>query len=76
MGDLSAQRRRRSHRTAAELSRESRRPRPLDLQETAVTLLSLTRPELYTEHLALGRTPDHYEPWLADVLVASVLTCV
>ncbi len=41
--------------------------------ETAVTLLALTAPELYTTQIAAGRTPAQYERWLAAVLTASLL---
>lgn len=71
--DFAAQRRRRSNRTATELMAKAGDRARLDPEETAVTLLALTRPELYTEQLALGRTPDRYETWLADVLIASLL---
>src|SRR5690349_23685542 len=71
--DFDTQRQERSHHTAtALLAKASGRTR-LDRDETAVTLLALTRPELYTEQRRLGRTPEQYESWLADVLVASLL---
>lgn len=71
--DFATRRRRRSHRTAAELLAKASDRARLNPQETAVTLLALTRPELYTEQLGLGRTPDQYETWLADILIASLL---
>jgi AcrR family transcriptional regulator len=71
--DFDTQRRSRSHHTAAALLAKANDRARLDPQETAVTLLALTRPELYTEQLGLGRTPDEYENWLADVLIASLL---
>lgn len=66
-------RRRRSHRTAAALLAKAGGRARLDAEETAVTLLALTRPELYTEQLGLERTPDRYEAWLADILITSLL---
>ena len=71
--DFASQRRARSHRTAAELLVKAGGRARLNREETAVTLLALTRPELYTEQLGLQRTADQYEGWLADVLVASLL---
>jgi AcrR family transcriptional regulator len=71
--DIAAQRCTRSHRTAAELLAKAGGRARLDPRETALTLLALTRPELYTEQLGLGRTPDQYESWLADILIASLL---
>jgi hypothetical protein len=41
--------------------------------ETAVTLLALTAPELYTTQIEAGRTPAQYERWLGAVLTASLL---
>ena len=72
--DVFAQRLRRSRRTAENLVAKAGTRSRLDVPETAVTLLSLTRPELYTEQIGLGRTAGQYERWLADVLVASLLT--
>ncbi len=41
-------------------------------EQTALTLWSLTGPELYIAHTSIGRTPDQYERWLADVLLSSL----
>ena len=71
--DFASQRHARSHRTAAELIVKAGGRARLNPEETAVTLLALTRPELYTEQLGLRRTADQYEGWLADVLIASLL---
>jgi len=71
--DFTTRRHKRSHRTAAELLAKASGRARLDPQETAITLLALTRPELYTEQLGLGRTPDQYQTWLADILTASLL---
>ena len=62
-----------AHRTATELLVKAGARARLNPEETAVTLLAFTRPELYTEQLALRRTADQYEGWLADVLIASLL---
>ncbi|GAA2888648.1 TetR/AcrR family transcriptional regulator [Pseudonocardia halophobica] len=72
--DVFAQRLQRSHRTAHNLLAKAGRRARFDEQETAVTLLALTRPELYSEQIGLGRDPDQYERWLGDVLVTSLLT--
>jgi AcrR family transcriptional regulator len=63
----------RSRLTASRLvSRAGRRAR-FGATETAVTLLAMTTPELYTAQLGAGRTPAQYERWLAAVLSASLL---
>jgi AcrR family transcriptional regulator len=72
--DVFAQRVERSRRTARNLLEKAGNRSSFDVQETAITLLSLTRPELYTEQLALERTPEQYEKWLGDVLVSSLLS--
>jgi hypothetical protein len=72
--EVFAQRVARSRRTADSLLAKAGQRGRLDAQESAVTLLSLTRPEVYTEQLGLGRTTDQYEKWLGNVLVASLLT--
>jgi AcrR family transcriptional regulator len=72
--EVFAQRVARSRRTADSLLAKAGQRGRLDAQESAVTLLSLTRPEVYTEQLGLGRTADQYEKWLGNVLVASLLT--
>jgi AcrR family transcriptional regulator len=72
--EVSAQRLERSRRTAERIVAKSDGGARFDTDGTAVTLLSLTRPELYTDQIGLGRTPDEYERWLGDVLVASVLS--
>jgi AcrR family transcriptional regulator len=63
----------RSRRTAWRLvSRAGRRAR-FGVSETAVTLMALTAPELYTVQTEAGRTPAQYERWLGAVLRASLL---
>jgi len=63
----------RSRRTASRLvSRAGGRTR-LDASETAVTLLAMTAPELYTVQIEAGRTSAQYERWLGAVLTASLL---
>jgi AcrR family transcriptional regulator len=63
----------RSRRTSSRfVSRAGRRAR-FGAPETAVTLMALTAPELYTVQLEAGRTPAQYERWLGAVLRASLL---
>ena len=63
----------RSRRTASRLvSRAGRRAR-FGVPETAVTLMALTAPELYTVQIEAGRSPAQYERWLGTVLRASLL---
>jgi AcrR family transcriptional regulator len=70
---VTEQRAARSRRTASRLvSRAGRRAR-FGSPETAVTLMALTAPELYTVQIEAGRTPAQYECWLGAVLTASLL---
>jgi AcrR family transcriptional regulator len=63
----------RSRRTASRLvSRAGERAR-FGASETAVTLMALTAPELYTVQIEARRTPAQYERWLGAVLTASLL---
>jgi AcrR family transcriptional regulator len=59
--------------TAARLVERAGPRARFSASETAVTLLALTAPELYTAQLDAGRTPRQYERWLRAVLVASLL---
>jgi AcrR family transcriptional regulator len=45
----------------------------VSVEDTALTLLALTAPELYTAIGAAGRSPAQYERWLSHVLTASLL---
>jgi AcrR family transcriptional regulator len=71
--EISAERLKRSKRSAKALVAKARRRTRMNIEETALTLLTLTVPELYTSQLATGRSPDQYERWLASVLVSSLL---
>ena len=63
----------RSRRTASRLvSRAGRRAR-FSVSETAMTLMALTAPELYTVQIEAGRSPAQYERWLDAMLRASLL---
>jgi AcrR family transcriptional regulator len=62
----------RSRRTARSLTAKTRTTR-LSHEETAVTLWSLTGPELFTSYISGGRTPEQYERWLADILGRALL---
>jgi AcrR family transcriptional regulator len=71
--DINADRLRRSQATARSLARKTK-PRA-GPAETARTLSSLTIPELYVHLVDHGDlTPERYERWLADLLVAGLLT--
>jgi AcrR family transcriptional regulator len=71
--EVSADRFRRSRRTAKRLVAKAGQSARLNVEETALTLWSLTGPELHTVHIRAGRTPDQYERWLAHVLLSSLL---
>jgi AcrR family transcriptional regulator len=69
---IAAQRLDRSRRTARSLTAKARATR-LSREETALTLLSLTGPELFTSYVSTGRTPEQYERWLGDILTKALL---
>jgi AcrR family transcriptional regulator len=70
---VTQQRSDRSQRTAtALLSRAGPRAR-FDAATTAVTLQTLTAPELYTAQREVGRTAAQYEQWLAAMLTVGLL---
>jgi AcrR family transcriptional regulator len=71
--DVSEQRLARSRRTARRLLGGAAEGARFGATETTMTLWSLTGPELYTAHIAAGRTPDQYERWLGDLLESSLL---
>lgn len=71
--EISTDRFSRSHRTAKRLVARAGQTAKLNVEETALTLWSLTGPELYTAYTGAGRTPHQYEQWLADVLLSSLL---
>jgi AcrR family transcriptional regulator len=71
---ISSQRLERSRTTARRLiSRAGKERIGFGLDELAVTLWSLTGPELYTMHVGSGRSADQYERWLGDVLETTIL---
>jgi hypothetical protein len=71
--DITAQRRDRSRRTAKNLATKAAGRLRLSRDDTALTLLALTEPELFTTYTARHQTADGYEAWLADVLCRSLL---
>jgi AcrR family transcriptional regulator len=71
--DIAAQRVERSRATARTLQAKAGARLRRSRNETSMTLLVLTEPELFTTFMVSGRTADQYEGWLADVLVRSVL---
>jgi AcrR family transcriptional regulator len=70
---VSSQRVDRSRRTARRFVRRAGPRARSSVEQTALTLLSLTAPELCTTHIEMGRRPDQYERWLGDTLVATLL---
>jgi AcrR family transcriptional regulator len=70
---IDADRLARARRTARSLLGKAPRRVRLGREETAVTLLTLTAAEVFTTHLATGRSAAQYERWLAHVLRAALL---
>ena len=71
--DIAAQRLDRSRRTATNLATKAADRLRLSRDDTALTLLALSEPELFTTYTTGHRTPDQYEAWLADILCRSLL---
>jgi len=71
--DIAAQRLDRSRRTAKSLATKAPDHLRLSRDDTALTLLALSEPELFTTYTTGHRTPDQYEAWLADILCRSLL---
>jgi AcrR family transcriptional regulator len=67
------QRASRSRQAATGLLSRARGRARFGVEETVVTLLSLSGPELYSAQLEAGRTPTQYERWLRAVLTACLL---
>jgi AcrR family transcriptional regulator len=68
-----SQRTTRAQSTAARLVETAGDRARFSAADTAVTLLALTAPELYTAQIEAGRTSKQYEQWLRAVLIASLL---
>jgi AcrR family transcriptional regulator len=66
-------RRSRSRSTAKRLHAKAPGRTRLSPNDTAITLLALTEPEMFTTFGCAGRRAEQYEAWLADVLVRSLL---
>ena len=71
--DVAMQRLERSRQTAKNLITKARRQVRLTRGDAALTLYTLTEPELFTTFTTNGKTADHYQTWLADVLCRSML---
>ena len=71
--DIAAQRVDRSRRTAKNLAAKAADRLRLARDDTAVTLVALTEPELFTAYTTGKRTANQYETWLADILCRSLL---
>jgi hypothetical protein len=70
---VASQRTARARSTAARLRQTAGARARFSAADTAVTLLALTAPELYTAQVEAGRTAQQYERWLRAVLIASLL---
>ena len=71
--DITSDRLKRSRRTANNLLEKAGARARLSRDDTAVTLLALTEPELFMAFATGKRTADQYETWLGDVLCRSLL---
>lgn len=71
--EIAAQRLARSRRSAANLLTKADGRLRLPRDELALTLLTLTEPQLYTTYTRTGRTARAYEAWLGDILCRTVL---
>ena len=71
--ELAERRLGRSRRTAKSLLAKAGRRARLGREETALTLWTLTEPQLFATYTSSGRSPGHYETWLADVLSRALL---
>lgn len=70
---IAADRLSRGRRSAKAFISKAGKDAVLGVDDTALTLLALTAPELYTAVISVGRTPSQYERWLAHVLTSSLL---
>ena len=71
--ESSASRLERIRRTAAQLVAKAGDRVRGTRSALALTLLSLTDPEVFVTYTSAPRSADHYEAWLADVLCRTVL---
>jgi AcrR family transcriptional regulator len=71
--DIAAQRLQRSRRTAKNLIAKAGNSVRMPREEVAMTLWSLTEPELFATYTAGRGTPDQYETWLGDILCRALL---
>ena len=71
--DIAAQRRDRSRVTAKNLATKAGGRLRLSRDGTALTLLALSEPELFSTYTAGNRTANQYEAWLADILCRALL---
>jgi len=71
--EIAADRLARGRRSAKALLSKAGKAAALGVDDTALTLLALTAPELSTAVISVGRSPAQYERWLAHVLTTSLL---
>jgi AcrR family transcriptional regulator len=72
--DIHTRRAARSRRTATNFLEKAGTRARLRRQDLALTLLTLTEPELFTTYTRTGRSADAYEAWLADMLHRAALS--
>jgi AcrR family transcriptional regulator len=72
--DIATQRLARSRRTARNLMGKAAGRVDLPREEVALTLCTLTEPDLFLAYTSVGRTSDQYERWLGEILCRSLLT--
>jgi AcrR family transcriptional regulator len=70
---IAADRLSRGRRSAKALVSKAGKGAAMSVDDTALTLLALTAPELYTAVTSVGRSATQYERWLAHVLTSSLL---
>jgi AcrR family transcriptional regulator len=63
----------RARRSAKALASKAGTSAALSVDDTALTLVALTAPELYTAVTSMGRSPAQYERWLSHVLASALL---
>ena len=71
--DVATERLARGRRTAKSLASKAPGRLRLSSNETALTLWTLTEPELFASYRARDRTAEQYENWLRDILQRSLL---
>ena len=63
----------RSRRSASALAAKAGQRARLSKDDTALTLWSLTGPELFAAYTSTGKSPVQYEQWLGDILCRTLI---